>query len=137
MIESLLILYKTDQQIEITWNKEEGDYPVLADKIQINRLFTNLFKNAIEASEDLEKIKIEVSLKKNNNKVRFSIADEGKGIPVEVRHKIFAPNFTTKSSGTGLGLAICRGITEKANGNIWFSTTDRGTVFYVEIPLDV
>ena len=66
-----------------------------------------------------------------------SIADQGKGIPVEVRHKIFAPNFTTKSSGTGLGLAICRGIAEKANGNIWFSTTDKGTVFYVEFPLDV
>jgi len=137
LIESLLILYKTDQQIEIYWNKEEGVYPVLADKIQINRLFTNLFKNAIEASEDQEKIKIDVRLNKNNNKVRFSIADQGKGIPVEVRHKIFAPNFTTKSSGTGLGLAICRGIAEKANGNIWFSTTDKGTVFYVEFPLDV
>jgi len=42
-----------------------------------------------------------------------------------MQSKIFTPNFTTKSSGTGLGLAICKGISEKANGTIWFETMEK------------
>ena len=62
--------------------------------------------------------------------------DHGTGIPVEMRQKIFIPNFTTKSSGTGLGLAICHGIVEKANGDIWFETEEgKGSTFYVALPL--
>jgi signal transduction histidine kinase len=58
------------------------------------------------------------------------------GIPEEKRDKIFTPNFTTKTSGTGLGLAMCKGIVEKANGKIWFETTEGvGTTFNVLLPL--
>ena len=58
------------------------------------------------------------------------------GIPADMHEKIFTPNFTTKSSGTGLGLAISKGIVEKANGKIWFSTRENeGTTFYVSFPI--
>jgi signal transduction histidine kinase len=138
MIESLLNLYKTDHHITIDWQKETGQYLIFADKIQISRLFTNLLKNAVEASEENENILIKVSQKKKNNAVVIAITDNGKGISKEIQDKIFTPNFTTKSSGTGLGLAICRGIVEKANGSIWFTTTENaGTTFYVELPLNV
>jgi signal transduction histidine kinase len=75
-------------------------------------------------------------MKKNENEIVVAIHDEGHGIPEAMQPKIFAPNFTTKSSGTGLGLAICKGIVEKANGNIWFKTKENeGTTFYVSLPL--
>jgi len=84
------------------------------------------------------KINIFIHQSKDEDKVLISIRDEGSGIPYELRKKIFAPNFTTKSSGTGLGLAICKGIVEKANGNIWFITEEgKGTVFFVSLPLAI
>ena len=70
-------------------------------------------------------------------RVRIDVTDEGAGIPVSARDKVFQPFFTTKSigKGTGLGLPISYGIIKMHNGTIWFDTeTDRGTTFHVELP---
>ena len=65
-----------------------------------------------------------------------SIHDNGGGIPVQTRDKIFMPNFTTKSSGTGLGLAMSKSIAEQSQGDIWFETVDGdGTIFFVKLAL--
>ena len=62
--------------------------------------------------------------------------DNGKGIPEDIREKLFTPNFTTKSSGMGLGLAIVKNIIESSGGKIWFETEiNSGTTFYVSLPL--
>ncbi len=136
VIDSLIILYKTDLQANINWKKEKGNYYVFADKTQLNRLFTNLIKNAIEASYTNKPATIHIIQSNYNNKIRIAIVDKGKGIPYEIKDKIFAPNFTTKSSGTGLGLAICKGIVEKINGMIWFEANeDNGTTFFIELPI--
>lgn len=136
MLSSLLNLYHTNSSVKVKLEKEEGDYRLKADKIQINRLFTNLLKNAIEATEENTKAIIEVKQEMANGFARISIKDNGHGIPAAMQQKIFTPNFTTKSSGTGLGLAICKGIVEKANGNIWFETQEgKGATFFVELPL--
>ena len=50
--------------------------------------------------------------------------------------RLFTPNFTTKTSGMGLGLSIVKRYIENANGKIWFeSEADKGSTFYVELPL--
>ena len=101
----------------------------------MNRLFTNLIKNAIEAYNDQEKAIINIHQSVKDNEVIVSVQDKASGIPRLMQPKIFAPNFTTKSSGTGLGLAICKGIVEKANGNIWFETKENeGTTFMCHFP---
>ena len=74
---------------------------------------------------------------KIKSNVLVAIQDEGEGIADDMQAKIFTVNFTTKSSGTGLGLAICKGIVENANGKIWFETSQKGTTFFVELPLVV
>ncbi|QEC67224.1 GHKL domain-containing protein [Panacibacter ginsenosidivorans] len=135
-IEMIVQLYSADERIKITWEKEEGTYLIEADRTQINRLFTNLVKNAIEAHENINDAKIFIQQLIKENEVLISIKDHGHGIPQTMRPKLFTPNFTTKSSGTGLGLAICKGIVEKANGHIWFETKENeGTTFFVSIPL--
>jgi signal transduction histidine kinase len=107
-----------------------------ADKTQMNRLFTNLFSNAVDACDGKHKCTVEVREIRENGFIRISIKDNGEGIPSEMRSKIFTPNFTTKSSGTGLGLAMCKSIVEQARGKIWFETVEgEGTVFFVELPL--
>jgi signal transduction histidine kinase len=98
-------------------------------------LFTNLIKNAIEATEEVANPVIVVKQELANGRIKVSVTDNGKGIAQEMKQKIFTPNFTTKSSGTGLGLAICKGIVEKANGHIGFETEEHiGTTFLVELP---
>jgi len=135
-IEMIVQLYSADERLCITWEKEEGSYLIKADRTQINRLFTNLVKNAIEAHEKIDGAKIVIRQSFRENEVLISVTDNGHGIPPNMRPKIFTPNFTTKSSGTGLGLAICKGIVEKANGHIWFETKENeGTTFFVSLPL--
>ncbi len=133
---SLVNLFSADSNLHIAWNKADGAYIINADKVQVNRLFTNLIKNAIEASGEASPVEITINQYPEDGNVIISVSDKGTGIPPDMRQKIFMPNFTTKSSGTGLGLAICHGIVEKANGHIWFETeVDKGTKFYVSLPL--
>ncbi len=135
VLRSLLDLFGTDQHINFEWKPLHQRVLVSADKTQMNRLFTNLIANAIEACNEKEcHIIMEESV--HNGYLRVSIKDNGEGIAPEMQSRIFIPNFTTKSSGTGLGLAMCKGIVEQAKGKIWFETEKgQGTTFHVEIPL--
>lgn len=136
ILNSLINLYSANERLNIVFNHPQQKALINADRTQINRLFTNLFQNAVEASDGQAKIDISVSEVITGNKLQIDIADKGNGISEEKRQKIFTPNFTTKSSGTGLGLAMCKGIVEKANGRIWFDTeVGEGTTFHVLLPL--
>ena len=137
VLSSVIRLYSANPAIEIKWEKEEGSYPVYSDRVQMNRLFTNLLQNAVEANTDKDKrISILIRQRKENGMIYLSVEDNCGGIPEIMRDNIFTPNFTTKSSGTGLGLAICKGIVEKANGQIWFESKEgEGTVFYISLPM--
>ena len=135
ILRSLQELYRADENIEFIWRPVPMRLIVNADKTQMNRLFTNLFANAVEACEG-RMCRIEVSEQLIEGKIRISIKDNGEGIPVEMQSRIFIPNFTTKSSGTGLGLAMCKGIVEQVKGKIWFETQKgSGSTFHVELPL--
>ena len=136
VLNSLINLYSSNKQLFISFNHPSQSAHINADRTQIRRLFTNLFQNAIEASDRQLVIRIEVDWHIKAHKLQIDITDHGSGIPEEKREKIFTPNFTTKSSGTGLGLAMCKGIVEKANGRIWFDTqVGKGTTFHVFLPL--
>ncbi|PZP49095.1 MAG: hypothetical protein DI598_08660, partial [Pseudopedobacter saltans] len=133
---SIVNLYKTDNRLEIDLDMVNDDATIVADRTQINRLFTNLIKNAIEASVNNAKAIIIIKLIIEGENVIVSIKDEGVGISDEMKSRIFVPNFTTKSSGTGLGLAICKGICERAGGSIDFeSAVGMGTTFFIHLPL--
>lgn len=136
VIASLKELYKPNPDVTIIWYPISDKAMVFADKTQMNRLFTNLFTNAVQATKAGEVCKITVDEKREQDKIIISIKDNGEGIPEEICANIFVPNFTTKSSGTGLGLAMCKGIVEQAKGDIWFETQiGEGSVFFVSLPL--
>jgi signal transduction histidine kinase len=137
VLSSLLRLYEANPRVKIHWKKPSEHYLVYSDKTQMNRLFTNLLQNAIEAKEDPgSKIEIHINQQVESGQLLISVQDNSGGVPTALRDDIFTPNFTTKSSGTGLGLAICRGIVENANGQIWFETTEGvGSTFFVQLPV--
>jgi signal transduction histidine kinase len=136
VIGSLKDLYQRGQQVRINWKAVPERVMLRADKTQMNRLFTNLFQNAVEACDDDKQCIINVNEIQENGSIVVSVRDNGEGIPPSMQSKIFAPNFTTKSSGTGLGLAMCKSIVEQAQGKIWFETKPgEGTTFHIEFPL--
>ncbi len=135
VLDSLVKMYSVESDYEIVYKKSGKDL-IYFDKSQTTRLFTNLIKNAIEASSAEENNSIEIIMQDYGENVVVSVHDYGMGIDEEKAKRIFVPNFTTKSSGTGLGLAISKGIVENAKGRIWFESIPRvGTTFYVSLPL--
>ncbi len=103
---------------------------------ELNQVWTNLLDNAIGALGETGTIK--VSTMADNGCVRVDIADDGPGIPEDVRTRVFDPFFTTKApgSGTGMGLDTARRIIEQRHhGSLTFDTGEEGTVFHVWLPL--
>jgi signal transduction histidine kinase len=139
VIISLVNLYKSYPNVQIQELDLKEPSVINSDKLQFNRLMTNLIKNAVEAGENgAGPIAIQISTKKELGTVLITVRDHSGGIPESLTEELFKPNFTTKTSGTGLGLAICKGIVEKANGTIWFeSRVGDGTTFFIRLPLAI
>jgi two-component system, NtrC family, nitrogen regulation sensor histidine kinase NtrY len=132
----LVDLYSSNPKVYIEWNKIFGSVVMKADKTHMNRVFTNLLANAVDACQDKEVCVIKINEVQKDGVITISVKDNGEGIPNEMHSKIFTPNFTTKTSGTGLGLAMTKSIIEQAKGNIWFETEEgKGTTFFVQLPV--
>ncbi|MFN4083425.1 MAG: ATP-binding protein [Bacteroidia bacterium] len=101
----------------------------------LNRTFSNLIKNAIQAiPEDIDGL-IEVKITQSDKGLTISITDNGCGISEELAEKIFTPYYSTKTFGMGLGLPIVKNMIESGGGKIWFeSQINKGTTFYVFLP---
>lgn len=134
ILHSLASLYNSSEQVQFRWTPVDGPVWVFADKTQMNRLFTNLLQNAVEATENKDERTVDVVEVREPDEIIISVRDNGQGISVETQSRIFTPNFTTKTSGTGLGLAMSKGIVEQARGKIWFETSEEGTIFFVSFP---
>ena len=125
------------------------DAMVMAPKPQLIRVFVNLITNAIQAVEIQQKEALErgeepmrgrilICLRNSTREGYYDIVfdDNGPGVSDENQHKLFTPNFTTKTGGTGLGLAICRNIIEKCEGEIRYQRSFAlgGASFTVTLP---
>ena len=105
------------------------------DRDQLNRIVTNLVKNAIQAIPEDRTPNIEVELSEQAQHIYISVKDNGSGIEDAIGKKIFEPKFTTKSSGMGLGLPMIKNIIEAYKGEITYKTTlGKGTIFSVSFP---
>jgi signal transduction histidine kinase len=136
-VKSTLELFSNTDNVsfDVIWPHERKVY-ILADRDHLNGIFSNLFKNSIQAIPAGRKGMIRVTMEVVRNKVLVSVSDNGEGIPEDLKKKMFTPNFTTKSSGTGLGLSIVKRYAESAGGRVWFeSEAGKGTVFHLEFPL--
>ncbi|MEG4519083.1 MULTISPECIES: AAA family ATPase [unclassified Microcoleus] len=145
-------LKANDKHPEIKIIKEYGKIPNVKCYLgQLNQVFMNLLANAIDALEESNQGRsfaeiqahpnqITIRTKVESEKVKISIADNGKGMSEDVKNRIFDHLFTTKDvgKGTGLGLAIARQIVEEKHGGklSCFSSPGEGTEFVIEILID-
>ncbi|MDR3651715.1 MAG: ATP-binding protein [Paludibacter sp.] len=124
-----------NEEVQMDYHGEKNGIYVFADPEQLVQVFNNLLKNAIQSIPVETEGIIQISLKAANNRIIIEITDNGIGIDNENHHKLFVPNFTTKTTGMGLGLAISKNIIELSGGNITFtSELNKGTTFVIELP---
>jgi two-component system, LuxR family, sensor kinase FixL len=104
---------------------------VFVDKIQIQQVLLNLLRNAAEAIAEQDDGRIVLGAAQHaDGIVEISVADNGSGLPEEIRTKLFQPFVSTKKTGMGIGLSICHTIISAHNGRLWAeSNSDGGTVF--------
>ena len=113
----------------------EGVPLIRIDPDQIRRVFINIVDNAIEAMDRQGRIVIDTQFDEANHLVRVVVADNGPGIPVAEREKLFLPYYSTKRRGSGLGLAIVRRIVAEHGGTIEAGdNAPAGTRFTIELP---
>lgn len=114
---------------------------IKADPSQLEQVFLNLVINARHAMEKTGGVlTVSTNLAEDGTTAIIKVADQGSGISRENMKRIFDPFFTTKEEGkgTGLGLSTSLGIINSHFGKIDIdSTLGKGTVFTVELPVDI
>ncbi len=136
-LDETLALFGRQMPAGITVVRKFGRIPpVRCLRGQVNQVFLNLVKNAVEAMGEEGKIVLRTARK--SDKVVVEVADTGCGMTAEVKRKLFEPFFTTKQvgKGLGLGLSISATIIHNHGGSISVrSRKGRGSVFRVELPV--
>lgn len=133
---SLAILKPICQQYNITLHTTiETQVSLYWDAKQMEQVFINVLTNAIYAVKNLEEKKITVHLFERNNRLWIDIIDNGKGIPEEIKPKIFIPFYTTREDGAGIGLPLSKNIVEMHNGYLTFNRKEELTYFSINFPI--
>jgi len=97
--------------------------------------FINLVINAVESIEKNGEIKINAF--QSGNMVVFHVIDNGKGVPDNIKTKLFDPYISTKSAGMGLGLSFTKRIVEEHRGRIYLNEDYKdGADFVIEVPVE-
>ena len=130
-----------EQDISLVGHVPEAWF-VLVDEEKISRVLTNLVDNALKFTPPRGQISVTTEpAPGETDMILCSVHDDGPGIPMEYRDKIFdrftqGPSQSGKRRGTGLGLAFCKMMVEAHGGRIWVeSVNDQGSTFYFTLPL--
>ena len=118
-------------------NTENEQLEILADQSQIEQVYINLIKNAIEANQAANSsTNIEVHVTEQDNMLLTRVIDSGSGMTESQLLQAFLPSYSTKENGSGIGLAVCKEIVENHNGNIkLFNNPVRGLTVEVSLPI--
>jgi two-component system sensor kinase FixL len=113
--------------------------PVLGNKVQIQKVLVNLFRNAVEAMRSVGIAYADIHITARTDKemcmAHICVEDTGPGLDAQTAQRIFEPFFTTKSTGIGMGLVISRALIEANGGQLWFEpNTKVGATFHFTLP---
>jgi two-component system sensor kinase FixL len=133
---ALALVAAKEQSVHVNLQLTRSHDDVLVDRVQIQQVFLNLLRNAMESMQDSPRRELTVSTAPvPENLVAVRVSDTGAGIDPNVMEKLFQPFVTTKKQGMGVGLSICRTIVEAHGGNISVEANPGGgTTFCVTLP---
>lgn len=141
VIDSVLNLNEYQFRMDNIEIQRDFDSTVPSFPIDVNRWQQVIINLASNAHQALLQVKdrarfIRITTRRVDDRIEIRVADNGPGIPSDVRTHIFDPFFTTKESGTGLGLGICFGIVEEHGGAIALDdSSQEGTTFLITLPV--
>lgn len=121
----------------LRFNLDPAHDLVLVDRVQIQQVLVNLFRNALEAMANSDKKELSAgNARVADDMVEVTVSDTGSGLPEQVKAKLFQTFFTTKETGMGVGLSISRSIIEAHGGRMWAETNSAGgATFRFTLPL--
>ena len=138
--------YSQKSGVEWVFDLEAGLPRIAIDRSQIQQVLINLTTNAIQAIQsDRRTGRLEISARRGPRTdgraiVRIAVTDDGPGVAVSDRTKLFVPFFTTKApgEGTGLGLPVSFDIVRRHDGRLWFEPAPggRGARFVIDLPVE-
>jgi len=114
--------------------------PVIGDPDHLTQVAANFLVNSQHALASIageRRIRVRTA-RAEGGKARFTVEDNGPGVPQDIRSRIFESYFTTKpvGVGTGIGLSISKSIVERHNGAVWYEDSNTGGArFVVELPM--
>ncbi|MCT2536660.1 ATP-binding protein [Aquibacillus koreensis] len=125
---------------QIKYVKEQILPNLAIDTKQIKQVLLNLIKNSIEAMDrstrDKKMGQIIIRTRLTHKGIQISVSDNGIGMDVWVKKKLFTPFFSTKEKGVGKGLSVCRKIIHNHGGSLDVdSTLGQGSTFYILLPI--
>jgi PAS domain S-box-containing protein len=136
-IETVLTLYHNQLKQGIEVVRQYQDIPnIWCYPDELNQLWSNLVHNALQAMEYKGTMTLSIGI--DGDCVYVKVTDTGKGIPDNIKYKIFQPFFTTKPSGEGSGMGLCivKKIVEKHAGTIEVESRQGSTSFIVNLPIE-
>ena len=116
-----------EQDVKLRFNLNSNLDLVLADRVQIQQVLVNLFRNALEAMAHSTRRELTVTnTLAADEMIEVAIADTGHGFGSGIQPNLFQAFFTTKETGMGVGLSICRTIIETHGGRMWAESNEAG-----------
>lgn len=125
-----------EQNVQLRFSLDPNADLVLADRVQIQQVLVNLFRNAMEAMVDSPRRELVVTNSRvADDMIEVEVSDTGSGFPGDVIPNLFQTFFTTKETGMGVGLSISRSIIEAHGGRMWAeSNASGGATFRFTLP---
>jgi two-component system, LuxR family, sensor kinase FixL len=125
-----------EQGVQLRFSLDPEHDLVLVDRVQIQQVLVNLFRNALEAMQHAPRRELTASnVKAADDMIEVSVSDTGSGFHEDVRSNLFQTFFTTKETGMGVGLSISRSIIEAHGGRMWAeSNPSGGATFRFSLP---
>ncbi len=120
--------------ISLLIDMPDEDLFVAADMVQLEQVLVNLIGNACDALTDAAIKRIQVTARRDGERVQVQVRDTGPGIPADHLAQVFDPFFTTSEGGLGLGLSISHTIAQRLGGTLSAANaTDGGAVFTLDL----
>ncbi|WP_376695088.1 sensor histidine kinase [Wenzhouxiangella sp. EGI_FJ10305] len=111
---------------------------VRVDSVLIQQVIFNLVRNGIEAINDSENSRRELSVhvSAEGDEVVVCVSDTGRGVDEELRERLFDPFVSTRKQGLGIGLSLCRSVIDRHQGKVWIEDTQGpGATFCFSLPV--